>query len=64
MALVKYENIQLRIDMELKRDFETLCSNLGTTCSQAVTLLADSCGTKDELPFDIVYNMNWKKDSN
>lgn len=61
MAMTKIANIQMRIDVELKKDFETLCGKLGLTCSQAITMLADSCGTKDELPFNIEYNMNWKK---
>ena len=57
----KIANIQMRIDVELKREFDKMCGRMGITCSDAITLLADSCGTKNELPFEIGYAMNWKK---
>lgn len=58
--MCKVANIQIRIDKKLKEDFDKLCTNLGTNLSSAITMLADSCGTKNELPFAIEYGMNWK----
>ena len=45
--------ISIRMDDGLKRDFDTICSELGMTMSTAVTMLAKKMSREKRLPFDV-----------
>lgn len=45
--------VSIRMDDGLKRDFDTICSELGMTMSTAVTMLAKKMSREKRLPFDV-----------
>lgn len=57
----KTKTIQLRIDADLKKDFESLCYKSRLNCSNAVTMLIDSCRNKNELPFELDCSLDYKR---
>ena len=48
-----YTTLTIRIDTEIKKEFETVCDELGLTMTSAVTLLAKQMIRERRLPFEI-----------
>ena len=46
-------NINIRMDENLKRDFEALCAEMGLTMTAAFTIFAKAVTKKRVIPFDI-----------
>jgi DNA-damage-inducible protein J len=46
-------NINIRIDENLKRDFDGLCSDLGLTMSAAFNVFAKTMVRQQRIPFEI-----------
>lgn len=44
--------LSVRMDAELKRDFDKICDDLGMTMSTAVTMLAKKMTREKRLPFE------------
>ncbi|MCL2149267.1 MAG: type II toxin-antitoxin system RelB/DinJ family antitoxin [Methanomassiliicoccaceae archaeon] len=47
-------NINIRIDEDLKREFEGLCKDLGLTTTAAFTVFAKAAVRRQGIPFDVV----------
>ena len=45
--------VSIRMDDSLKKDFDTICNELGMTMSTAVTMLAKKMSREKRLPFDV-----------
>jgi DNA-damage-inducible protein J len=50
-------NINIRIDEDLKRDFDSLCQDLGLTMTTAFTVFAKTAVRRNEIPFKISKNI-------
>ena len=46
-------NINIRIDEDLKRQFETFCSNIGMTMTTAFCVFAKTAVRKQKIPFEL-----------
>jgi addiction module RelB/DinJ family antitoxin len=46
-------NINIRMDEELKRDFENVCNEMGLTMTTAFTVFAKAVSARKEIPFKI-----------
>ena len=46
-------NINIRMDESLKRDFETICGEMGLTMTSAFTIFAKTVSRDREIPFRI-----------
>ena len=46
-------NINIRMDETLKRDFDTLCNDLGLTMTAAFTVFAKTVVRRQRIPFEI-----------
>ena len=46
-------NVNIRMDEDLKRDFDTLCQDLGLTMTAAFTVFAKTVVRRQGIPFDI-----------
>jgi len=46
-------NVNIRIDEDLKRDFEALCIDMGLTMTTAFTVFAKAVTKKRAIPFEI-----------
>ena len=46
-------NVNIRIDEDLKRDFENLCNNLGLTVTVAFNVFARAVVRRQKIPFEI-----------
>ncbi|MDO4281755.1 MAG: type II toxin-antitoxin system RelB/DinJ family antitoxin [Peptococcaceae bacterium] len=46
-------NINVRMDADLKRDFDKICNDLGLTMSTAITMLAKKMTREKRIPFEI-----------
>lgn len=51
-------NINIRIDAELKQQFEKLCSEMGITMTTAFTIFAKQTVRENRIPFEIKGNKN------
>lgn len=45
--------LNVRMDADLKRDFDKICNDLGLTMTTAVTMLAKKMTREQRLPFDV-----------
>ena len=45
--------VSIRMDDSLKRDFESICNELGMTMTTAVTMLAKKMSREKRLPFEV-----------
>lgn len=45
--------VSIRMDDSLKRDFDSICSELGMTMTTAVTMLAKKMSREKRLPFEV-----------
>lgn len=45
--------ISIRMDDALKKDFDSVCSDLGLSMTTAVTMLAKKMAREKRLPFDV-----------
>ena len=45
--------VSVRMDDTLKRDFDTVCNDLGLSMSTAITMLAKKMTREERLPFDV-----------
>jgi len=45
--------ISIRMDDALKKDFDSVCNELGITMSTAVVILAKKMSRKKRIPFDV-----------
>jgi DNA-damage-inducible protein J len=50
-------NINIRMDENLKRDFDGLCSDLGLTMSAAFNVFAKAMVRQQRIPFEISMNV-------
>ena len=46
-------NINIRIDEDLKQQFETFCSNIGMTMTTAFCVFAKTAVRKQKIPFEL-----------
>ena len=46
-------NVNIRMDEELKGEFENLCNNLGLTMTTAFNVFARTAVRRQKIPFDI-----------
>jgi len=46
-------NVNIRMDDELKKEFDTLCRDLGLTMTAAFTVFAKTVVMRQGIPFDI-----------
>jgi DNA-damage-inducible protein J len=46
-------NINIRMDEDLKREFDSLCKDLGLTMTAAFTIFAKTVVRRQRIPFDI-----------
>lgn len=46
-------NINVRMDADLKRDFDKVCNDLGLSMSTAITMLAKKMTREKRLPFEV-----------
>ena len=46
-------NISIRIDEDLKQDFDELCNDLGLTMSTAITVFIKTVVREQRIPFEI-----------
>ena len=46
-------NLNIRIDEELKKEFEELCKELGLNLTTAITIFAKKITREQRLPFDV-----------
>jgi len=46
-------NINIRMDEDLKRDFDNLCNDLGLTMTAAFTVFAKTVVRRRKIPFEI-----------
>lgn len=45
--------VSIRMDDELKKDFDTICNELGMTMTTAVIMLAKKMSREKRLPFEV-----------
>lgn len=50
-------NINIRIEENLKREFDNLCQDLGLTMTTAFTVFAKSAVRRQGIPFEITRNL-------
>ena len=48
--------LSIRIDENLKKDFDIMCNNFGMNISTAVTIFAKKVVTERKIPFEITSN--------
>lgn len=58
--LMASTNINIRIDAELKQQFEKLCSEMGITMTTAFTIFAKQTVMENRIPFEIKGNKTQK----
>ena len=46
-------NINIRMDEDLKRDFEAVCGEMGLTMTTAFTVFAKTVSSRKEIPFRV-----------
>ena len=46
-------NVSVRMDENLKKQFEAFCEDVGLTMSSAITVFAKKTVTENRIPFDI-----------
>ena len=46
-------NINIRMDAQLKKQFETFCTNVGLTMSSAFNVFAKAAVRQQKIPFEI-----------
>ena len=46
-------NVNIRMDEDLKRDFDSLCTDLGLTMTTAFTVFAKTVVRRQKIPFEI-----------
>ena len=46
-------NVNIRMDEDLKRDFDSLCQDLGLTMTTAFTVFAKTVVRRQRIPFEI-----------
>lgn len=50
--------ISVRMDEQLKTDFEYICKELGLTMSSAINIFAKKVCREQGIPFDVSLNLN------
>ena len=50
-------NINIRMDEELKHDFDSLCNDLGLTMTAAINVFAKTVVRQRRIPFEIAMNV-------
>jgi len=50
-------NVNIRIDKDLKREFDNLCRDLGLTMTTAFTVFAKTAVLQQGIPFEIARNI-------
>lgn len=48
--------VSVRMDEELKREFDSICSDLGLSMTTAITMLAKKMTREKRLPFEVGYD--------
>ena len=48
--------LSIRIDEELKKDFDVMCNNFGMNISTAITIFAKKVVAERKIPFEITSN--------
>ncbi len=49
-------NLSIRMDEELKKDFDLLCDNIGMSMTTAICIFAKKAVSEQRIPFDVTYN--------
>lgn len=49
-------NINIRMDEDLKRQFEALCQNIGMSMTTAITIFAKKMVNENKVPFELTGN--------
>jgi DNA-damage-inducible protein J len=55
--IVAQTNVNIRIDEDLKREFDNLCQDLGLTMTTAFTVFAKTAVRRQGIPFEITKNI-------
>ena len=50
-------NVNIRMDEDLKREFDSLCKDLGMSMTTAFTIFAKAAVRKQGIPFEITRNI-------
>lgn len=50
-------NINIRMDEDLKKDFDTLCNDLGLTMTTAFNVFAKTMVRQQKMPFEVSLNV-------
>jgi len=50
-------NVNIRMDEDLKREFDSLCNDLGLTMTIAFTIFAKTVVRQQRIPFEIAKNI-------
>ena len=49
-------NVNVKLENELKKEFEQICDNLGITMTAAFTMLAKQMVREQRIPFEVTMN--------
>jgi len=52
-------SINIRIDKKLKKDFESVCNEIGLSMSAAFNVFAKTVAVKKEIPFKLAVDEEW-----
>lgn len=55
--------VSIRMDENLKRDFDKICNDLGMTMSTAVTILAKTMTREKRIPFEVSLDPFYSSDN-
>lgn len=57
-------NLSIRIDEELKREFDLLCEDIGMSMTTAICIFAKKAVSERRIPFDVTANDPFYSESN
>lgn len=57
-------NLNIRIDEDLKNQFDALCNNIGMSMTTAICIFAKKAITEQRIPFDVTANDPFYSPSN
>jgi DNA-damage-inducible protein J len=58
VLIMAQTNVNIRIDENLKREFDSLCQDLGLTMTTAFTVFAKTAVRRQGIPFEIVRDIS------
>lgn len=57
-------NLSIRIDEDLKQEFDLLCENIGMSMTTAICIFAKKAVSEQRIPFDVTANDPFYSESN